>query len=96
MPLGDAGGGDGLADGTIGGLPNASERLDLVIQGKIGGFCGATYAGVCVEAGQIEFKENRHMAQIENAQSVALQLEKVRDKLPLLSERGEMRFISGW
>jgi hypothetical protein len=51
---------------------------------------------VCVEAGQIELKENRHMAQIENAQSVALQLEKVRDKLPLLSERGEMRFISGW
>jgi hypothetical protein len=30
------------------------------------------------------------MAQMQNAQSVALQLEKVRDKLPLLYERDDM------
>lgn len=30
-----------------------------------------------------------NMAQMQNAQSVALQLEKVRDKLPLLSERND-------
>jgi hypothetical protein len=30
------------------------------------------------------------MAQMQNAQSVALQLEKVRDKLPLLYERDEI------
>ena len=30
------------------------------------------------------------MAQMQNAQSVALQLEKVRDKLPLLYERDDI------
>jgi hypothetical protein len=34
--------------------------------------------------------ELNNMAQMQNAQSVALQLEKVRDKLPLLYERDDI------